>query len=85
MCISSKKGPSLSTQMYFSGRIRCNRKHDLMFFQKNEGKRKKESVVSGGGDTKEHFWRLFGTAMFPHGKTIIRKKKHALFLEKFRG
>lgn len=32
VCISSKNAPSLSTQTYFSGRIACNRKHNLMFF-----------------------------------------------------
>lgn len=48
----------------------CNKKHDLICFQKNEGKKKRVGVVGGGRE--ENFWRLFEAGMFPNGKTKIR-------------
>lgn len=54
----------------------CNRKHNLMwvfFFCKTM-----EEKRTGEG-TREYVWRLFGTGMFPNGKTVMRKKERVFF------
>lgn len=74
MCISSKKGPSLSTQTYFSGRILCKRKHDLIFFlYKNDAKKKSRREEKKRNNPRGYLGQA-------NGKTIMRKNGRGVFV-----
>ncbi len=74
VCISSKKGPSLSTQTYFSGRILCKRKHDLIFFlYKNDAKKKSRREEKKRNNPSGYLGQA-------NGKTIMRKNGGGVFV-----